>query len=83
MGPTMKDRMMSNRWFKSAAALLFTLALSVPLCAAAGPQKTFATPEIAVEALVDSLVAPGHPSTPGYTDPAYALEGRKVERRQG
>ena len=55
MGPTMKDRMMSNRWFKSAAALLFTLALSVPLCAAAGPQKTFATPEIAVEALVDSL----------------------------
>ena len=51
----MKDRMMSNRWFKSAAALLFGLALSVPLCAAAGPQKTFATPEIAVEALVDSL----------------------------
>ncbi len=28
------------------------------------------------EALVDSLVAPGHPSTPGYTDPAYPLEGR-------
>ena len=23
------------------------------------------------EALVDSLVAPGHPSTPGYNDPAY------------
>ncbi len=27
-------------------------------------------------ALVDSLVSPGHPSTPGYTDPAYPLEGR-------
>ncbi|MCL4746460.1 MAG: aldo/keto reductase [Burkholderiaceae bacterium] len=30
------------------------------------------------EALVDSLVAPGHPSTPGYTDPAYPLSGRKL-----
>jgi aryl-alcohol dehydrogenase (NADP+) len=29
------------------------------------------------EALVDSLVAPGHPSTPGYSDPAYPLEGRR------
>ncbi len=29
------------------------------------------------EALVDSLVAPGHPSTPGYTDPAYPLEDRR------
>ncbi len=28
------------------------------------------------EALVDSLVAPGHPSTPGYTDLAYPLNGR-------
>ncbi len=28
------------------------------------------------EALVDRLVAPGHPSTPGYNDPAYKLEGR-------
>jgi aryl-alcohol dehydrogenase-like predicted oxidoreductase len=30
------------------------------------------------EALVDSLVAPGHPSTPGFTDPAYPLIGRRV-----
>ncbi len=29
------------------------------------------------EALIDSLVAPGHPSTPGYTDPAYPLERRR------
>jgi aryl-alcohol dehydrogenase-like predicted oxidoreductase len=28
------------------------------------------------EALVDSLVKPGHPSTPGYTDPRYPLSGR-------
>ena len=28
------------------------------------------------EALVDRLVRPGHPSTPGYTDPAYPLNSR-------
>ena len=28
------------------------------------------------EALVDSLVRPGHPSSPGYTDPGYPIEGR-------
>ena len=28
------------------------------------------------EDLVDSLVPSGHPSTPGYNDPAYPLEGR-------
>lgn len=28
------------------------------------------------EALVDQLVRPGHPSTPGYNDPAYPLAGR-------
>jgi aryl-alcohol dehydrogenase-like predicted oxidoreductase len=30
------------------------------------------------EALVDGLVAPGHPSTPGFTDPAYPLIGRRI-----
>lgn len=29
------------------------------------------------EALVDSLVPAGHPSTPGYTDPAYPLHPRR------
>jgi aryl-alcohol dehydrogenase-like predicted oxidoreductase len=29
------------------------------------------------EALVDRLVPPGHPSTPGYNDSAYPLEGRR------
>jgi aryl-alcohol dehydrogenase-like predicted oxidoreductase len=34
--------------------------------------------DAADEALVDSLVASGHPSTPGYNDPAYPLEGRRA-----
>jgi aryl-alcohol dehydrogenase-like predicted oxidoreductase len=32
--------------------------------------------EAADEALIDAMVPTGHPSTPGYTDPAYPLEGR-------
>jgi aryl-alcohol dehydrogenase-like predicted oxidoreductase len=28
------------------------------------------------EAFIDKLVPPGHPSTPGYNDPAYPIEGR-------
>jgi aryl-alcohol dehydrogenase-like predicted oxidoreductase len=34
--------------------------------------------DAADEALVDSLVRPGHPSTPGFNDPAYPLTGRPV-----
>ncbi|QYU70225.1 aldo/keto reductase [Leptolyngbya sp. 15MV] len=30
------------------------------------------------EALVDGLVAAGHPSTPGYNDPQYPIEGRPI-----
>lgn len=30
------------------------------------------------EALVDSLVTPGHPSTPGYNDPSYPFFGRRL-----
>jgi aryl-alcohol dehydrogenase (NADP+) len=29
------------------------------------------------EALIDGLIASGHPSTPGYNDPAYPIEGRR------
>lgn len=29
------------------------------------------------EALIDSLVAPGHPSTPGFNDPAHPFVGRR------
>lgn len=34
------------------------------------------------EAFIDALVPPGHPSTPGYTDPAYPLEGRVTRHPQ-
>ena len=30
------------------------------------------------EALIDTLVPPGHPSTPGFTDPAYPLPARRA-----
>ena len=30
------------------------------------------------EAFIDRLVSPGHPSTPGYNDPSYLIEGRPV-----
>jgi aryl-alcohol dehydrogenase (NADP+) len=30
------------------------------------------------EALIDRLVASGHPSTPGFNDPAYPIEGRRA-----
>ncbi len=30
------------------------------------------------ESFIDELVSPGHPSTPGYSDPAYPIEGRKL-----
>jgi aryl-alcohol dehydrogenase (NADP+) len=29
------------------------------------------------EALIDRLVSSGHPSTPGFNDPAYPIEGRR------
>jgi aryl-alcohol dehydrogenase (NADP+) len=32
------------------------------------------------EALIDSLVAPGHASTPGYTDPIYPVTGRRPRK---
>jgi aryl-alcohol dehydrogenase-like predicted oxidoreductase len=32
------------------------------------------------EVLIDSLVQPGHPSTPGYNDPSYPLRGRVITR---
>ena len=33
------------------------------------------------EALVDAMVAPGHASTPGYTDPVYPVAGRQPRAR--
>ncbi|MGK9797789.1 aldo/keto reductase, partial [Salmonella enterica subsp. enterica] len=40
------------------------------ICATLSPEE---------EAMVDALVAPGHPSTPGYTDPNYPFTGRPVK----
>ncbi|MEX0758979.1 MAG: aldo/keto reductase [Tistlia sp.] len=44
-----------------------------------GAVEVALTPED--ETLIDGMVSPGHPSTPGYTDPAYPVEGRPVPRR--
>ncbi len=35
------------------------------------------------DALVDRLVSSGHPSSAGYNDPAYPIEGRRVRARAG
>ncbi len=50
----MKGPMMSNRWLQATTALICALAMSVS-CAVAGTPRIFASPEIAAEALVDSL----------------------------
>jgi aryl-alcohol dehydrogenase-like predicted oxidoreductase len=39
--------------------------------------------EASDEGLVDELVRPGHPSQPGYTDPAYPVEGRQLRPTAG
>jgi len=67
-------------------ALLWVLNNALVTAAIAGPRteaqwddymgalrREFAAED---EALVDSLVPAGHPSTPGYNDPAYPIEGR-------
>src|SRR3954449_5700187 len=35
------------------------------------------------EALIDQLVVSGHPSTPGFNDPAYPIEGRRARTGGG
>ena len=37
--------------------------------------------DAADEQLIDRMVAPGHPSTPGYTDPKFPVAGRKARVR--
>jgi aryl-alcohol dehydrogenase (NADP+) len=71
-------------------ALLWVLANRIVTSVLAGP-RTFAQWKEYVgafahlgalgpadEKLVDRLVPPGHPSTPGYSDPKYPLNGRVV-----
>ncbi len=36
-------------------------------------------PDAEDEDFINSLVAPGHPAVPGYNDPAYPIEGRKLK----
>ena len=50
----MRDRLMTIRWLQGVAALVCALVLSGP-AAAAGTQRSFASPEVAVEALVDGV----------------------------
>ena len=60
--------------------------LGTPPWAVARAMSTFSGPDLPAvdyawtdedEALVDALVPRGHPSTPGYTDPAYPLRPRR------
>lgn len=65
---------LNNRIVTSALAGPRTLAHWKAYIAAT--KQTF-TPED--EALIDSMVVSGHPSTPGYNDPQYAILGRPTE----
>ncbi len=70
-------------------AMAWTWANQIVTSVIAGPRtleqwkdyvKAIGTPWTAEdEALVDSLVRPGHPSTPGYNDPQYPFYGRVLD----
>ena len=62
---------LNNRFVSAAIGGPRTLDQWIEYEGALGYQFTAAD-----EALVDRLVTPGHPSTPGFNDPAYPLEGR-------
>ena len=71
-------------------ALLWVLANRVVTSVLAGPRTLAQWKEyvaaldhlgklgLADEKLIDALVPPGHPSTPGYSDPKYPVNGRLV-----
>jgi aryl-alcohol dehydrogenase-like predicted oxidoreductase len=77
-----RERGVSMRHFASA----WVLANRAVTAVIAGPRTLLQWQDYAAaldvtvtaedEAFVDSLVSPGHPSTPGYNDPAYPLNGR-------
>ncbi len=68
-------------------AIAWVLAHRAVTAVIAGPrtlaqwQGYFGALDVAIdaddEAFVDARVAPGHPSTPGYTDPAYPFDARR------
>jgi aryl-alcohol dehydrogenase-like predicted oxidoreductase len=85
---TIADHAAARGTTSIAFALAWVLRNRLVSSAIAGP-RTEAQWDSYVEALqvqlgpedekrVDSLVAPGHASTPGYTDPGYPVEGRRI-----
>ena len=86
MAQTLKAHAEAKGMTATAFALGWVLANRIVSSVIAGPRtleqwqgyvEALGKPiDAADEALVDSLVRPGHPSTPGYNDPAYPLTGR-------
>jgi aryl-alcohol dehydrogenase-like predicted oxidoreductase len=86
MAQTLKAHAQAKGMTATAFALGWVLANRIVSSVIAGPRtleqwqgyvEALGKPiDAADEALVDSLVRAGHPSTPGYNDPAYPLTGR-------
>jgi aryl-alcohol dehydrogenase-like predicted oxidoreductase len=86
MAQTLKAHAEAKGMTATAFALGWVLANRIVSSVIAGPRtleqwqgylEAHGKPiDAADEALVDSLVRTGHPSTPGYNDPAYPLTGR-------
>ena len=86
MAQTLKAHAEAKGMTATAFALGWVLANRIVSSVIAGPRtleqwqgyvEALGKPiDAADEALVDSLVRAGHPSTPGYNDPAYPLTGR-------
>jgi len=84
---TLKAHCEAKGWRLAHFATAWVLAHRAVSAVIAGPrtlaqwQDYFVALELqlgdADEALVDRLVPPGHPSTPGYLDPAYPIEPRR------
>jgi aryl-alcohol dehydrogenase-like predicted oxidoreductase len=86
MAQALKAHAEAKGMTSTALALGWVLANRIVSSVIAGPRtleqwrgyvEALGSPiDAADEALVDSLVRAGHPSTPGYNDPAYPLTGR-------
>ena len=88
MAQTLKDHAGKKGMTATQFALAWVLANRIVSSVIAGPRTLGQwqgyvdalgrTIDAEDEALVDSLVRAGHPSTPGYNDPAYPLTGRPL-----
>ncbi|MEZ5738809.1 MAG: hypothetical protein R3E68_04650 [Burkholderiaceae bacterium] len=68
------------RWL-ALANLIITSVIAGPFYCAVGRlcrRAGLPVHRAGLQALVDSLVVPGHASTPGYHDPQYPFYGRPV-----